>query len=96
MGHLMERYGMMMAPARPGTCTECAVAHDPDMPHNKDSLYYKYKFFDQHGRWPSWMDAMAHCSEEVKAFWQQALKEKGVDLEQRAETETINISVTVE
>ena len=49
-----------------GTCPECAVKHDPEQPHNQDSLTYQYKFYDQHGRWPTWADAMAHCSDELK------------------------------
>lgn len=42
MGYLKERHGMMMIGHAPeGTCPECAVAHDPEQPHNRDSLTYK-------------------------------------------------------
>jgi hypothetical protein len=61
-----------------GTCPECAVAHDPSQPHNQHSLAYQYKFYDMHGRWPTWADAIAHCSEEVKKFWTEALLEHGI------------------
>ena len=67
MGFLMERHGMMMpGKTPPGTCPECAVAHDPEMPHNRDSLAYQYKFYDQHGRFPTWKDAMAHCTPAIQ------------------------------
>jgi hypothetical protein len=66
---------LMLLPARPGTCEECAVAHDPADPHNRDSLYYQYRFFAKFKRWPTWDDAMAHCSEDVKAIVRETVKE---------------------
>ena len=88
MGYLMEKHGLMMPSGVPkGTCEMCAVAHDPGMPHNRDSLCYQYKFYDLHGRFPTWMDAMAHCTEEMQQMWIQALKERGVDLGEKAEKE---------
>lgn len=62
----------------PGTCESCAVAHKPEQPHNNQSLVWQYHFYDKEGRWPTWEDAMAHCSEPVKEFWRKGLKEKGV------------------
>ena len=67
-------------PAPEGTCPECAVAHDPKQPHNQQSLYWQYKFYNKHGHWPTWKDAMAHCSEEIKQFWMNALKERGIEV----------------
>ena len=62
MGYLKKIYGMaLLGKTQDGTCPECAVKHDPEQPHNRDSLAYQYKFYDQHGRWPTWSDAMAHC-----------------------------------
>ena len=87
---------MMLGRTPEGTCPECAVKHDPKMPHNRDSLAYQYKFYDEHGRWPTWMDAMAHCDEEMKQAWIEALREKGVVVEQEPATEYINIEVSVE
>jgi hypothetical protein len=82
MGYLKERHGMEMIGRTPdGTCPECAVAHDPAMPHNRDSLCYQYKFYDSHGRWPTWKDAMEHCTPEIQEFWTAALEEKGVKVE---------------
>jgi hypothetical protein len=69
---------VMILPPKPGTCPVCAVKHDPAWPHNRDSLYYQMRFQQQHGRFPNWADAIAHCSEEMKAAWKEALLEKGV------------------
>lgn len=68
----------MLLPAKPGTCPECATKHEPKMPHNQQSLYYQYHFYNEHGRWPTWEDAMAHCSEEMRKYWVDALTEKGI------------------
>lgn len=81
MGYLKDLHGMTLIGNVPeGTCQECAVKHDPQQPHNKDSLAYQYKFYDKHGCFPSWADAMAHCPEEVKTVWKRALQERGVDI----------------
>jgi len=61
-----------------GACQECAVKHDPKMPHNQQSLFWQYKFYNKHGRWPKWEDAMAHCTDEMKECWREALRERGV------------------
>ncbi len=73
---------VMILPPKPGTCPLCAAAHDRDMPHNRDSLYYQMKFYQQNGRFPTWADAMAHCSDAVKAYWADALSSRGVPAEQ--------------
>ena len=83
MGYLQERHGMQILGATPrGTCPMCAVRHDPEQPHNRDSLIYQYKFYDEHGRWPTWADAMAHCDGDVKAYWLAALESRGVSSEE--------------
>ena len=82
MGYLNDRHGMMMIGKTPeGSCPTCAYKHDPWMPHNKDSLAYQYKFYDEHGRWPTWKDAMEHCPDEIKNAWINALTERGVKIE---------------
>lgn len=73
---------MTILPPQKDTCPECGVKHPPEAPHNRDSLYYQYKFMQQHDRWPTWTDAMAHCSPEVKAAWKQALKQHGIEVEE--------------
>jgi predicted glycoside hydrolase/deacetylase ChbG (UPF0249 family) len=91
MGYLQEKHGIMMLKRTPeGTCSICAVKHDPRLPHNRDSLAYQYNFYDQHGRFPSWADAMAHCDPAVKAAWTELLEENGVkvdELKERRETQ---------
>lgn len=74
--------GFSLLPAKEGTCPECATAHDPAMPHNQQSLFYQYSFYNEHGRWPTWADAMAHCTDEVKAAWTEALAEHGIKVEE--------------
>lgn len=74
MGYLKEQFGWTLIGVTPaGTCPVCAVKHNPEMPHNRDSLTYQYKFFDEHGRWPTWKDAMAHCDEHIKELWTASL-----------------------
>ena len=75
-----EGHVMYMAPPRPGTCPECAVDHDPAYPHNRDSLFYQYKFFAANNRWPTWADAMMHCDQAMKDMWIEKLREMGVDV----------------
>lgn len=93
MGVLQEKYGFTMLHTKPGTCPECGVAHDPNQPHNRDSLTYMYRFFDKHGRFPSWADAMAHCSADVKAFWRAQLTARGVEVGEEPTTATMKIKV---
>ena len=78
---------MKLMPAKPGICPECAVAHDPGMPHNPESLYYQTKFLMEHGRGAKWRDALAHCDDAVKAFWKQELLHRGVSEDQFTEAE---------
>lgn len=69
----------LMPPAK-GTCLECGVKHEPELPHNQQSLFYQYKFYNDHGRWPTWKDAMEHCSEEMKEIWINELKSRGIEV----------------
>jgi hypothetical protein len=73
---------MAILPPGPGKCGICAGAHDPAQPHNKDSLYYRMKFRQQHGRYPNWTDAMEHCAPEVKAWWRTELTRRGISMEE--------------
>lgn len=77
--HLTLKDMTILPPAK-GTCPECGIKHPPEAPHNRDSLYYQYKFMQQHDRWPTWADAMAHCSSEVKAATIEILKKHGVEV----------------
>ena len=70
--------GVFMLGTPPGTCAECAVAHKPEEMHDNRSLPYQYQFANKHGRWPTWEDAIAHCSPEYKEVAMQFLREQGL------------------
>ena len=80
MGRLKKMGLTLMQNVPEGTCQECAVKHPPEQPHNRDSLFYQYKFYDEQGRWPTWEDAMSHCPEEIKILWREQLQNHGVSL----------------
>ncbi len=61
--------------AAPDTCSECATKHDPALPHNQGSLFWQMRFHQANGRWPTWVDAMTHCTPEMQALWLEALGE---------------------
>ena len=69
-----------LLPAAPGNRPECATAHEPEMPHDQQSLAYQYDFFGKNGRWPTWEDAMAHCTPDVQQRWKEQLRLKGVKI----------------
>lgn len=73
MGYLKERRGMRI-------CPECAMAHDPKLPHNRASIAYQNYFYDKNGRQPTWKDAMSHCTDAVKEKWTRELREWGVEV----------------
>lgn len=67
----------MLLPPEEGVCPICATAHGPDQPHNQQSLYYQYRFYGVRKRWPTWADAVAHCSQFIKDQWTITLKTMG-------------------
>lgn len=69
----VKRNAMTMLPPQGDVCQACAVKHDHDQPHNQQSLYWQYHFYSMHDRWPTWTDAMAHCTPEVKTHWRREL-----------------------
>lgn len=72
---------MYLLPPKLDVCQKCATDHQPELPHNQQSLYWQYWFHGKHGRWPRWKDAIEHCNEEMKQFWIEALKERGISIE---------------
>lgn len=60
-------WGLM--PPAPGKCQVCAVNHDPRTAHNAQSLYYQVAFHAATGRYPTWADAVAHCTPDMQAQW---------------------------
>ncbi|MGC1304776.1 MAG: hypothetical protein WA840_20595 [Caulobacteraceae bacterium] len=71
---------MLLPPAK-GTCIQCGREHDPAQPHDAQRLHYQYSFYGEHGRWPTWIDALTHCTPEIRAAWVARLTELGVDVE---------------
>ncbi len=78
MGHLKP---FRLLPPKEGVCQECGVDHPGDIPHMQNSLLYQYYFFNKNGRWPTWEDAMAHCDDDMKLAWCEALANRGVKVD---------------
>jgi len=78
MGKLLP-FRILGKPA-PGACPVCGAEHDPDQPHNQRSLYYQYAFYDEHGRFPTWADAMTHCPESIRQLWTAELQKYGIEV----------------
>ena len=72
---------MVISSPKPGACPVCAVNHDPAFPHNKDSLYYQMRFRQENGRFPTWNDAMKHCTQEMKDLFIEERRKCGVVIE---------------
>jgi hypothetical protein len=66
-----------LLPLPAGVCTVCGRNHEPDLPHDAESLYYRHSFQVAHGRWPTWADACAHTPLQVRMFWKTELSELG-------------------
>lgn len=60
---------MTLLPPAPDKCQVCATEHEAHLPHNQGSLFYSFSFNMQHGRSPTWTDAAAHCTLDVKTIW---------------------------
>lgn len=69
--------GFTLLPPAAGVCQQCAVDHEPNEPHDAESLRYQFWFYGQHERWPTWADAMAHCTAEIRAVTTAVLAEHG-------------------
>jgi predicted RNA-binding protein with PUA-like domain len=77
-GEPLQENALNLLPPAPGLCQVCAVDHPEEQPHNNGSLYYQMRFHAEHGRWPTWQDALAHCNPVVQALWERELRERGV------------------
>lgn len=80
----LEGLRLMRGKLAAGQCAECAVVHDPAQPHNQQSLFYQYAFFEDHGRWATWADAISHCTPEVQARWTAELAKFGITVQPNA------------
>lgn len=54
--------------SRPPLCGQCMTKHWPDQPHDPTTLEYQSWFEKEHGRRPTYRDAIAHCCEELKSI----------------------------
>lgn len=64
-------------PPTPGACKLCAARHRPEEPHDRDSLYYQNYFYMRYRRFPTWDDAMSHCTEDMKRAFRAELERRG-------------------
>ena len=64
-----------MLPPSKDCCQVCAVQHDEELPHNRDSLFYQFRFAAQWGRSPTWTDAMTHCTPEMQQQYRASLRQ---------------------
>lgn len=70
-------------PAASG-CAECGIEHPAELPHDVTTLQYQYWFRSAEARagraerWPTWRDAMAHCTPNMQAQWTGALYVMGI------------------
>ena len=39
-----------------------------------EKVHNQYKFHGEHGRWPTWKDAIAHLDAETQAMWEDELR----------------------
>jgi hypothetical protein len=87
---IKQMTGFALMPCKQdGRCQVCATHHEPELPHNQQSLYYQYSFYSKHGRWPTWFDAMDHCSNKVKKVTKDVLREQGIELGKEPSMEEI-------
>jgi hypothetical protein len=82
--------GMLM-PCAANVCQECATDHPHDHPHNQESLHYQYAFYAKHGRWPTWLDAVAHVPEPQRELWLRALVKLLKDCGKEIPEELLNL-----
>lgn len=64
--------------AAPEYCPLCGTCHPEESPHDVYSFTYQVRFMLDHGRKPTWFDAMAHCTETMRDQWLAALKRRGI------------------
>jgi len=66
---------LLLLPPGPGVCPLCAQKHGDELPHCWESFYYKVRFFRAHGRLPTYEDAAAHCTPEVRDVFLRTYEE---------------------
>ena len=59
-------------------CNICNGRHPESLPHSAGTPEYQAWFQKEHGRLPTWSDAIAHCSPQAKEFALQWLTRVGI------------------
>lgn len=76
---------MMLLPPHPDACQVCARKHQPDQPHDAQSLYWHTARRLQGLPPPTWADALEHVAPEVREAWVAGLAKHGVVVDPQAE-----------
>ena len=69
-----------LLPPPPDSCQVCGREHGAEHPHDAKSMYYQTVFHNEHGRLPTWEDAMAHCADDMKQLWLDAMDRVQLEL----------------
>ena len=71
----MNIEGWTLLPVRIDACPACGMypPHAPHQPHDC-SMFFRYWWKANHGRWGTWKDAVAHCTPAVRAAWERELR----------------------
>lgn len=72
---------MQLLPPAPDVCQVCAVGHAPEEPHNPQSLFWQTARTMEGKPAAGWEEALAHCSQEMRESWINALGLKGVEVD---------------
>lgn len=76
----MSAQGMTILPPAADCCQVCARQHPPELPHDPQSLYWATVRVAEGKPEPTWADAMAHCTPEMRAEWSERLTLRGVHI----------------
>lgn len=71
---------MILLPPAPGACQVCAAKHEPQEPHNAESLYWGMCAKMKGQPSPTWKAALAHCAPATKKIWKAELRKRGVKI----------------
>ncbi len=68
-------------PREPETCQMCGRRHFAHQPHDPTSPLYALNFRSTERRWPSWKDAMSHCSPKMQDYLLRMLRKHHMSAE---------------
>ncbi len=69
---------IMLLPPAKDACQVCARKHEPDQPHDAQSLYWHTARQMEGLPPPTWADALEHVTPALRAFWVAELAKHGV------------------